>query len=282
MAQENKMKTQKKKEKQTRKERTHAVNTDAELFDKIQDGNLKNRNQALTTLIENNLGLVIKIARDYRHCGLPWEDLVSEGSIGLIKAAERFDLEKGVKFSSYAAYWIKQAILRASENKAKLIRIPVQSARKMRKIRTAAAKIKKEQGREAENTEIAEEIGCSPKTVRKLRFADVTACSMSEPVYADSDLEVKDSTPDEKVLSPEKELMRKEFYDYLAEVMETLDDREIEILRLYFGLNTGKPKTRQFIGDKFGISRERVRQIQKRSLEKLKAKMEDVELEWCG
>jgi RNA polymerase primary sigma factor len=230
----------------------------------------KGDREARTVMIKANLRLVIKIAHDYAHLGLPLLDLVSEGNIGLMKAVERFDPAKGGKLSTYAAWWIKQAIKRALANQSKTIRLPVHLVEKISKMNRVASQMSEELGREPTDDELADEIGLPSRTVSQLKTASVRPTSLNAPISQDDSTEFGDLVGDEDARTPFESLRDKNLRDQLADVLEFLDAREHAIIRQRYGLDGARPKTLEEVGKKLGVTRERIRQIQNIALAKLR------------
>ncbi|PYJ96940.1 MAG: RNA polymerase subunit sigma [Verrucomicrobia bacterium] len=224
-----------------------------ELARRIKRGDKKAREH----MIKANLRLVVKIARDYEGYGLPLLDLINEGNIGLMKGVERFDPKKGAKLSTYAAWWIKQAIKRALANQSKTIRLPVHVVDKLFHLRRAAAKLEEILGREATDDELAEELDCPVARVKLLRRAAIRPTSLEAPIGDDETNRVADVVKDESA--------------------ETLDAREKAILRQRFGLDGDERKTLEEIGEQFGVTRERIRQIEEIALKKLRKRIQDLD-----
>ncbi len=231
--------------------------------------------RARAILIKANLRLVVKIAHDFKGLGLPLLDLISEGNIGLMRAVEKFDPQKGAKFSSYAAWWIKQSMRRALANQSRTIRIPVQSAGKINKIKSMRLKLTEELGREPTDAEIAERLEFSRRTVSGLRLADLRTFSLHDPIQQGEDGEFQDIIPDSATQTPERILGDMESVDRLKDLVKELDEREKKILRMRFGLDGEKPRTLEEVSQEIGRTRERVRQIQNQALSKLKSMLFD-------
>jgi RNA polymerase primary sigma factor len=241
----------------------------------IHGRNDDSHDEARATLIEANLRLVVKIAHDFKGLGLPLLDLISEGNIGLMRAVEKFDPAKGAKFSSYAAWWIKQSMRRALANQARVIRIPVQSAGKINKIKSVKMKLTEQLGREPTDDEIAENLGFSERTVTGLRLADLRTFSLHDPIQQGEDGEFQDIIPDSGSITPDRILGDEESVHRLLSLLSELDDRERLILQLRFGLDGKRPKTLEEVSQEIHRTRERVRQIQNQALNKLRARLAD-------
>ena len=231
--------------------------------------------EARATLIEANLRLVVKIAHDFKGLGLPLLDLISEGNIGLMRAVEKFDPSKGAKFSSYAAWWIKQSMRRALANQSRVIRIPVQSAGKINKIKSVKMKLAEQLGREPTDDEIAANLGFSGRTVTGLRLADLRTFSLHDPIQQGEDGEFQDIIPDQGAMTPDRILGDEESVHRLLSLLSKLDERERLILQLRFGLDGKRPKTLEEVSQEIRRTRERVRQIQNQALAKLRAMLAD-------
>ncbi len=231
--------------------------------------------EARNTLIQANLRLVVKIAHDFKGLGLPLLDLISEGNIGLMRAVEKFDPAKGAKFSSYAAWWIKQSMRRALANQSKTIRIPVQSAGKINKIKSVRMKLTEKFGREPTDAEIAESLDFSERTVAGLRLADLRTFSLHDPIQQGEEGEFQDIIPDRGAMTPDRILGDAESVGRLLALLSELEERERLILQMRFGLDGKKPKTLEEVSQEIGRTRERVRQIQNQALAKLRTMLED-------
>jgi RNA polymerase primary sigma factor len=230
----------------------------------------KGDREARTLMIKANLRLVVKIAHDYANLGLPMLDLVSEGNIGLMKAVERFDPAKGGKLSTYAAWWIKQAIKRALANQSKTIRLPVHLVDKISKMNRVASQMSEELGREPTDDELAEEIGLSSRTVSQLKTASIRPTSLNAPINEDDSTEFGDLVGDENARTPFESLRDRNLRDQLADVLQVLDAREHAIILQRFGLDGARPRTLEEVGKKLGVTRERIRQVQNIALAKLR------------
>jgi RNA polymerase primary sigma factor len=240
------------------------------LAKRIRKGDRKAREH----MINANLRLVVKIARDYEGFGLPLLDLVNEGNIGLMKGVERFDPRKGAKLSTYASWWIKQAIKRALANQSKTIRLPVHVVDKMAHIRRAEMKLREALDRDPTDEEIAGDLGLSPRRVREYREASRAPISLDAPLGDDEPNPISDVVADTGAAAPFDRLVKESDTQMVREVLATLAPREREILMLRFGLDDDTPHTLEEIGVEFRLTRERIRQIQEEALAKLRARME--------
>jgi RNA polymerase primary sigma factor len=230
--------------------------------------------EAAQQMIKANLRLVIKIAHDYEHYGLPLLDLINEGNIGLMKAVKRFDPKKGGKLSTYGAWWIKQSIKRALSDQSKTIRLPVHVIEKLSKIRRASTKLEETLGHEPTDEDLADELKISARRVSELRTASATMISLDAPVGDGEGNSFSELVADENSLDPVDGIEMETAKLRLAEAIESLSSREKEILRFRFGLDGGPEKTLEEVGVQFNISRERVRQLQNTALNKLRKKLD--------
>lgn len=244
-----------------------------ELAARIKKGDKKAREQ----MIKANLRLVVKIARDYEGIGLPLLDLISEGNIGLMKAVERFDPSKGGKLSTYGSWWIKQSIKRALANQSKTIRLPVHLVDKISKMRRTAMRLQEELGREPTDDELGGELGISASRVAQMRMAAIRPASLDAPIGDEDSNNFAEVVQDEAADTPYEQLEEKTVTRMLQEMVKTLDPREATILRARFGLDGGPERTLEEVGEKFGVTRERVRQIQNIALKKLRKMIEKLE-----
>ena len=246
---------------------------EVELAKRIKAGDKEARER----MIKANLRLVVKIARDYENYGLPLLDLISEGNIGLMKAVERFDPSKGGKLSTYASWWIKQAIKRALANQSKTIRLPVHLVDKIAKMRKAAIKLQEILGREPTDEEIAEELKIPVSRVTQMRTVSIRPTSLDAPIGDDDSNNFSEIIADETATTPYQQLEDQTFTSMLSELIKELDEREATILKYRFGLDGSGEKTLEEVGAKFGVTRERVRQIQNAALRKLRKMIERIE-----
>jgi len=244
-----------------------------ELAARIKKGDKKAREQ----MIKANLRLVVKIARDYEGIGLPLLDLISEGNIGLMKAVERFDPSKGGKLSTYGSWWIKQSIKRALANQSKTIRLPVHLVDKISKMRRVAMELQEELGREPTDEELGEELGIPTSRITQMRLAAIRPASLDAPIGDEDSNNFSEVVQDENADTPYEQLEDKTVTGMLQEMVKKLDQREATILRFRFGLDGGSEKTLEEVGERFGVTRERVRQIQNIALRKLRKMIEKLE-----
>ncbi len=231
-------------------------------------------------LVAANLRFVVNVAKKYQNQGLPLDDLISEGNIGLINAIERFDVDKGYHFISYAVWWIRQSILKAICEKSRTIRLPLNRANELVQIEKMRKEMFSERGNEPEDRELARRLGMNEGQVRDLLDISREMISLETPVYNDRDTSVlSDFVEDSAHPSPETVTVKQSLKDDLNEALETLSTKESRILELRFGLNNHKPLSLKEIGEKFNLTKERIRQIEKKALSKLQGPSEERELQ---
>jgi len=233
--------------------------------------------EARSLMIRSNLRLVVKIAHDYSNFGLPLLDLISEGNIGLMKAVERFDPKKGGKLSTYGAWWIKQSIKRALANQSKIIRLPVHLVAKISKMRRVALQMSEELGRDPTDDELAEEIGISSSKISQLKTSAIKPASLDAPISDDDSTVFGELVGDEDTQTPYELLRDKNLLGEIDDLLSVLDDRERKIIFSRFGLDGGEPRTLEEVGRKFGVTRERIRQLQNIALSKLRRALQGKE-----
>jgi RNA polymerase primary sigma factor len=253
-------------------QRTPLLNAESEreLALKIEQGDKAARNK----MIESNLRLVVKIAKRYNNRGLPFLDLIEEGNLGLIKAVERFSLAKECRFSTYATWWIRQSIERSLVNQSRTIRLPVHVSDDISRMLRTVRVLSQEQHREPSEDEIAGVMNVKTQYVRRLMTLLRRTCSMETPIGDGNDYFLIDTIEDNSLVSPAALLENVNRYEMISRHFDGLSEVEQKILTLRFGLNDSEPQTLEIIGQRFGVTRERIRQIEAKTLEKLRKSSE--------
>ncbi|HOU30970.1 MAG TPA: RNA polymerase sigma factor RpoD/SigA [Bacteroidales bacterium] len=226
-------------------------------------------NDALATLVKANLRFVVSVAKQYQNQGMTLPDLINEGNLGLMKAAQRFDETRGFKFISYAVWWIRQSILQALAEQARIIRLPVNKIGSLNRINRAFARLEQKYEREPSDQEIADMLEMAPDEVKDALKTNGRAISMDAPISPDEENTMYDIIQNNDSLSPDKNLINESLSFEIERALSTLSPREAKVLKLYFGINMKHPYTLEEIGEVMKLTRERVRQIKEKAIKKI-------------
>jgi len=248
------------------KEELLSADEEVELARKIRKGD----GAALDKLIRANLRFVVSVSKQYQNQGLSLPDLINEGNLGLIKAAQRFDETRGFKFISYAVWWIRQSILQALAEQARIVRLPLNKIGSINKINKTLSRLEQEFEREPSAEEIARTLDIQPEDVKKALMSSNRHVSMDAPLQQGEEGSMYEVMTNKDVPQPDRTLINDSLRKEIERTLTTLAQREADILRLYFGLNNTPPHTLEEIGEKFDLTRERVRQIKEKAIRKLK------------
>ncbi|MDR2591312.1 MAG: RNA polymerase sigma factor RpoD/SigA [Chitinispirillales bacterium] len=252
--------------KEISKYKTLPIEEEADLAKRIRDGD----RLALDKLVKSNLRFVVSVSRNYQNQGLPLVDLINEGNLGLIRAAKRFDEKKNFRFISYAVWWIRQAILQALAEQSRIVKLPLNRVSAIHKIGMVQSRLEQKLSRIPNVYEIAEELRIEPHDVQEAVKIGNSHFSLDAPLQSGDDSKLLDLLPDEHAESPDHGVMNISLHSEVDTVLETLSEREREVVRLYFGIGEETAYTLEEIGIRFELTRERVRQIKEKAIKKLK------------
>lgn len=231
------------------------------------------------TRIDEAIGYVPKVARRYRGCGIPFDDLLGAGNLGLVEAALRFDPSRGVKFVTYADWWIRKAILQTLERELGAVRLPRYRQQQLKRLADARRRFREERGRDAEASELQASSGLRERDVHKLDRLGRNALSLDEPARPGAERSLGDALLQDEDPDPQDRLIRRDSARFLREILQALTPKEKRVMRLRFGFDGRDPMTLRAIGRELGISRERVRQLEGRALERLRTHVEELSAE---
>ena len=226
--------------------------------------------EATTEFIQSNLRLVVSLARRYRSSGLPMLDLIQEGNLGLLRAVEKFDHRRGFKFSTYASWWIRQAMTRSIANSGRTIRLPVHTGDQVMRMRQATSEFERVNGRQPSSAELAESVDLSLRQVEDLLPHLSSPRSFSEKLGSEGDMELGDTVEDSALVPPDEQVLAMLLPEAVTAMLESLGEREREVLCLRYGLDRGVPRTLEELAQRYKVTRERIRQIESRALAKLR------------
>ncbi|MDT8401998.1 MAG: sigma-70 family RNA polymerase sigma factor [Bacteroidales bacterium] len=225
--------------------------------------------EALAKLVKSNLRFVVSVAKQYQNQGMSLPDLINEGNLGLIKAAQRFDETRGFKFISYAVWWIRQAILQALAEQARIVRLPVNKIGSINKINRVFARLEQEFEREPSSQEIADVLQIAPEEVKEVLKSNGRTVSMDAPISSEEDNNMYDVMHNDDNPSPDRHLINESLTYEIERALSTLSPREAKVIKLYFGINMKHPLTLEEIGEELALTRERVRQIKEKALKRI-------------
>ncbi len=248
----------------------YSILTKEQEMEIARDARLKGTPDKLNRLVESNLSFVVKIANEYRNLGLPFEDLLNEGNIGLIEAAQRYDDGKGTKFITYAIWWIRKSILKALSEQSAIVRVPNYQLKKVRKVRDTEQTLARALGRRPDRDEISREMDASISKIDEILQIKLREISMDEKVGRDKDIPLSDYLVDAQGINPENELLKSESEILVRTALDALTEQEHAVITNRFGLAGGRSFTLKEIGQSMGLSRERIRQIEAQAKKKLR------------
>jgi RNA polymerase sigma factor (sigma-70 family) len=248
----------------------YSILTKEQEMEIARDAHLKGTPDKLNRLVESNLSFVVKIANEYRNLGLPFEDLLNEGNIGLIEAAQRYDHGKGTKFITYAIWWIRKSILKALSEQSSIVRVPNYQLKKVRKVRDTEQNLARSLGRKPDRDELSRELDASISKIDEILQIKLREISMDEKVGRDKDIPLSDYLVDDHGINPEDELLKSESKVLVRTALDSLTEQEHAVITNRFGLAGGRSFTLKEIGQSMGLSRERIRQIEAQAKKKLR------------